>query len=319
MGLERQRLVEMLKKMYEIRYFEEKAEELYIRGLVHGTMHLSVGQEGSAVGAVFALEPDDYILSTHRGHGHCIAKGADMNLMMAEFMGKETGYCRGRGGSMHIADVEAGNLGATGVVGDGIPISVGVGLSIQLQNQNKVVLCFFGDGAANTGSFHEALNMASIWELPIVFLCENNQYAMSTSVKKAFSIENIADRAAAYGMPGVVVDGNDVLAVYEAVKDASERARRGDGPTLIECKTYRWKGHSKSDQQRYRTREEVAAWKKRDPIARFRARLIEEGLIIEEEVQMIEEEVQQTIGAAVRFAQESPEPSLEGIEEEVYA
>jgi len=309
----------MLKKMYEIRYFEEKAEALYIHGLVHGTMHLSVGQEGSAVGAVFALDPDDYILSTHRGHGHCIAKDADMNLMMAEFMGKETGYCRGRGGSMHIADVEAGNLGATGVVGDGIPISVGVGLSIQLQNQNKVVLCFFGDGAANTGGFHEALNMASIWELPIVFLCENNQYAMSTSVKKAFSIENIADRAAGYGMPGVVVDGNDILAVYEAVRGACERARRGDGPTLVECKTYRWKGHSKSDQQRYRTREEVATWKEKDPIARFRARLIEEGVIKEEEAQMIEEEAQEIIEAAVRFAQESPEPSLEGIEEEVYA
>jgi len=309
----------MLRKMYEIRYFEEKAEELYIRGLVHGTMHLSTGQEGSAVGAVFALRPDDYILSTHRGHGHCIAKGADINLMMAEFLGKETGYCRGRGGSMHIADVEAGNLGATGIVGDGIPISVGVGLSIRLQNKDRVVLCFFGDGAANTGSFHEALNMASIWDLPVVFLCENNQYAMSTSVKRAFPIENIADRAAAYGMPGVVVDGNDVLAVYEAVRDAVERARRGDGPTLIECKTYRWKGHSKSDQQRYRTREEVEAWKKRDPIARFRARLIEEGIISEEEAQMIEEQAQETIEAAVRFAQESPEPSLERIEEEVYA
>jgi pyruvate dehydrogenase E1 component alpha subunit len=319
MRLERQRLVEMLRRMYEIRYFEEKAEELYIRGLVHGTMHLSTGQEGSAVGAVFALRPDDYILSTHRGHGHCIAKGADINRMMAEFLGKETGYCRGRGGSMHIADVEAGNLGATGIVGDGIPISVGVGLSIQLQNQDKVALCFFGDGAANTGSFHEALNMAAIWNLPIVFLCENNQYAMSTSVKKAFAIENIADRAAAYGMPGAVVDGNDVLVVYEAVGEAAERARRGDGPTLVECKTYRWKGHSKSDQQRYRTREEVKAWQAKDPIIRFRARLIEEGVITEGEAQMIEEQAQETIEAAVRFAQESPEPSLEGIEEEVYA
>jgi len=317
--LERQRLVEMLRRMYEIRYFEEKAEELYIRGLVHGTMHLSTGQEGSAVGAVFALRPDDYILSTHRGHGHCIAKGANINLMMAEFLGKETGYCRGRGGSMHIADVEAGNLGATGIVGDGIPVSVGVGLSIQLQNPKKVVLCFFGDGAANTGSFHEALNMAAIWELPIVFLCENNQYAMSTSVKKAFAIENIADRAPAYGMPGAVVDGNDVLVVYEAVREAAERARRGDGPTLVECKTYRWKGHSKSDQQRYRTREEVKAWQAKDPIIRFRARLIEEGVITEGEAQMIEEQAQETIEAAVRFAQESPEPSLEGIEEEVYA
>lgn len=319
MELKRQRLVEMLRKMYQIRYFEEKAEELYMRGLVHGTMHLSVGQEASAVGAVSALEPDDYILSTHRGHGHCIAKGADIKLMMAEFLGKETGYCRGRGGSMHIADVEAGNLGATGVVGDGIPISVGVGLSIKLQRQNRVVLCFFGDGAANTGSFHEALNMASIWKLPVVFVCENNQYAMSTPVKKAFPIENIAERAAAYGMPGVVVDGNDVLAVYRATKEAVERARRGDGPTLIECKTYRWKGHSKSDQQRYRTREEVEAWKKKDPISCFRSMLIREGIITEKEAERIEREAKETIEEAVRFAQNSPEPSLEGIEEEVYA
>ena len=319
MELGRERLVEILRKMYEIRYFEEKAEELYMRGLVHGTMHLSVGQEASAVGAVSALEPDDYVLSTHRGHGHCIAKGADIKLMMAEFLGKETGYCRGRGGSMHIADVEAGNLGATGVVGDGIPISVGVGLSIKLQRQDKVVLCFFGDGAANTGSFHEALNMASIWKLPVVFLCENNQYAMSTPVKKAFPIENIADRAAAYGMPGVVVDGNDVLTVYRATKEAVERARRGDGPTLIECKTYRWKGHSKSDQQRYRTREEVEAWKKKDPISRFRSMLIREGIITEKEAERIEREAKKTIEEAVRFAQNSPEPSLEGIEEEVYA
>jgi len=319
MELERQRLVEMLRKMYQIRYFEEKAEELYMRGLVHGTMHLSVGQEGSAVGAVFALEPDDYILSTHRGHGHCIAKGADINLMMAEFLGKETGYCRGRGGSMHIADIEGGNLGANGVVAGGIPIAVGVGLSIQLQGQSRVVLCFFGDGAANTGAFHEALNMASIWKLPVVFVCENNQYAMSTSVRKAFPIENIADRAAAYAMPGVVVDGNDVLAVYRATKEAVERARRGEGPTLIECKTYRWKGHSKSDQERYRTREEVEAWKRKDPIARFRAKLIEEGVISEEEAREIEEEARDLIERAVRFAQESPEPSLEGIEEEVYA
>ena len=318
-GLGKEKLKLMLHRMYEIRSFEEKAEELYIRGMVHGTMHLSVGQEASAVGAVSALEPDDYILSTHRGHGHCIAKGADIKLMMAEFLGKETGYCRGRGGSMHIADVKAGNLGATGVVGDGIPISVGVGLSIKLQRQDRVVLCFFGDGAANTGSFHEALNMASIWKLPVVFLCENNQYAMSTPVKKAFPIENIADRAAAYGMPGVVVDGNDVLTVYRATKEAVERARRGDGPTLIECKTYRWKGHSKSDQQRYRTREEVEAWKKKDPISRFRSMLIREGIITEKEAERIEREAKETIEEAVRFAQNSPEPSLEGIEEEVYA
>ncbi|MCJ7668103.1 MAG: thiamine pyrophosphate-dependent dehydrogenase E1 component subunit alpha, partial [Anaerolineae bacterium] len=244
---------EMLLQTHLIRAFEEKADELYALGKVHGTMHLSIGQEAMAVGAIAALRPEDYILSTHRGHGHCIAKGADIKLMMAEFMGKETGYCRGRGGSMHIADMEGGNLGANGVVGGGIGMAVGAGLSIKMRGTGQVILCFFGDGAANRGIFHEALNMAAIWTLPVVYLCENNQYGMSMSVKRAFPIEDIADRAAAYNMPGLVVDGNDVLAVYEATLEAVERARGGGGPSLIEGKTYRWKGHSKSDQERYRT------------------------------------------------------------------
>lgn len=221
---------EWLRQMYTIRAFEEKAEQLYMMGKIHGTMHLSIGQEASAVGSIAALRPDDLILSTHRGHGHCIAKGVDLNLMMAEFTGKETGYCRGRGGSMHIADIEGGNLGANGVVGGGIPISVGVGLSLKMQKRDQVILCFFGDGAANTGAFHESLNMAAIWKLPVVYVCENNQYAMSFSVKKAFAIEHIADRAAAYGMPGVTVDGNDLMAVYEAV--AKQRSERGRGKGL---------------------------------------------------------------------------------------
>ncbi len=319
MDLKPERLVEALKTMYLIRYFEEKAEELYMLGMVHGTMHLSVGQEASAVGAIFALEPEDYILSTHRGHGHCIAKGADVKLMMAEFLGKETGYCRGRGGSMHIADMKTGNLGANGIVGSGIPIAVGVGLALKLQKSRRVVLSFFGDGAANTGSFHESLNMAGIWRLPVVFLCENNQYAMSTPVTKVLPVENIADRAYAYGFPGVVVDGNDFFAVYEVTKAAVERARRGEGPTLVECKTYRWKGHSKSDPQRYRTKEEVEAWKKKDPIARLRTHLITNGILSEEEAAEIEEEARKAIEEAVKFAMESPEPSPENIEKEVYA
>jgi pyruvate dehydrogenase E1 component alpha subunit len=319
MDLKPERLVEALKTMYLIRYFEEKAEELYMLGMVHGTMHLSVGQEASAVGAIFALEPEDYILSTHRGHGHCIAKGADVKLMMAEFLGKETGYCRGRGGSMHIADMKTGNLGANGIVGSGIPIAVGVGLALKLQKSKRVVLSFFGDGAANTGSFHESLNMAGIWRLPVVFLCENNQYAMSTPVTKVLPVENIADRAYAYGFPGVVVDGNDFFAVYEVTKAAVERARRGEGPTLVECKTYRWKGHSKSDPQRYRTKEEVEAWKKKDPIARLRTHLITNGILSEEEAAEIEEEARKAIEEAVKFAMESPEPSPENIEKEVYA
>ncbi|HHE71655.1 MAG TPA: thiamine pyrophosphate-dependent dehydrogenase E1 component subunit alpha, partial [Chloroflexi bacterium] len=231
--------------MYTIRAFEERAEQLYALGKVHGTMHLSIGEEASAVGSIAALRPDDLILSTHRGHGHCIAKGADLNRMMAEFLGKETGYCRGRGGSMHIADVAGGNLGANGVVGGGLPISVGVGLALRMQKRDQIVLCFFGDGAANNGAFHESLNMAAIWKLPVVFVCENNQYAMSLSVRRAFAIERISDRAAAYGMPGVTVDGNDLLAVYQAVSSAVQRARANQGPTLIENVTYRWRGHSK--------------------------------------------------------------------------
>lgn len=313
------RLKEMLLQMYLIRAFEEEADELYARGKVHGTMHLSIGQEAMAVGAIAALRPEDYILSTHRGHGHCIAKGADVKIMMAEFMGKETGYCRGRGGSMHIADLEGGNLGANGVVGGGIGMAVGAGLSIKMRATGQVILCFFGDGAANRGIFHEALNMAAIWTLPVVYVCENNQYGMSMSVARAFPIEDIAARAAAYNMPGVVIDGNDVLAVYEATLEAVERARGGGGPSLIEGKTYRWKGHSKSDQERYRTKEEIEEWKERCPIRRFRARLIDEGVIDEAEANRMAEEARRLIEEAVAFAEASPEPSVETILEGVYA
>lgn len=319
MSLTRKQLIEMLSTMYKIRYFEEKADELFAMGKVHGTMHLSIGQEAVAVGAMAAIRPDDYILSTHRGHGHCIAKGADIKRMMAEFLGKETGYCRGRGGSMHIADVASGNLGATGVVAGGIPIAPGVGLSIKMRKTDQMVLCFFGDGAANQGAFHEALNLAAIWSLPVVFICENNQYGMSMSVQRAFPIKDIAERAAAYAMPGVVVDGNDVMAVYEAVAQAVERARQGKGPSLIEAKTYRWKGHSKSDQELYRTREEIEAWKKRCPIKRLRERLLGGKMIDEEEVARIEREAEKVIEEAVRFAEESPEPRVEEIMEGVYA
>ncbi|MGQ9494194.1 MAG: pyruvate dehydrogenase (acetyl-transferring) E1 component subunit alpha [Anaerolineae bacterium] len=317
--LPKEKLIDMLRKMHIIRAFEEKADQLFALGKVHGTMHLSIGMEATAVGAISALQPDDYITSTHRGHGHCIAKGGDVRLMMAEFLGKETGYCRGRGGSMHIADVESGNLGATGVVGGGIPTAVGAALSVKLRRTGQVVLCFFGDGAANMGIFHESLNLAAIWKLPLVFVCENNQYAMSMSVTRAFPIENIAERAAAYAMPGTVVDGNDVLAVHAAVAKAADRARSGEGPSLIECKTYRWKGHSKSDQERYRTREEVATWKKKDPIARFETYLAQNGLLTEEQRQAIAKEAQERIEEAVAFAESSPEPRVEEILEGVYA
>jgi len=309
----------MLSEMHKIRIFEETVDDLYARGLVHGTMHLSIGQEASAVGSISALRDEDYILSTHRGHGHCIAKGADIKLMMAEFMGKETGYCRGRGGSMHIADMEGRNLGANGVVGGGIPLAVGVGLSLKMRGTDEIVMGFFGDGAANQGSFHESLNMAAIWCLPVVYVCENNQYGMSMSTRRAFKIENISQRAASYGMPGVTVDGNDVLEVYEAATEAVKRARAGEGPTLIECKTYRWKGHSKSDHERYRTKEEIKAWKKKDPIKRLREILIAEGVIGDEEARQIEEEARQTITEAVEYAQASPEPAVDTILEGVYA
>jgi pyruvate dehydrogenase E1 component alpha subunit len=309
----------MLSKMYEIRLFEETVDDLFARGLVHGTMHLSIGQEASAVGSVFALRDEDYILSTHRGHGHCIAKGADINLMMAEFLGKETGYCRGRGGSMHIADIEGRNLGANGVVGGGIPLAVGVGLSLQMRQTDDIVMGFFGDGAANQGAFHEALNMAAIWTLPVVYVCENNQYGMSMSTNRAFKIERIAQRADGYGMVGVTVDGNDVLEVYEAAAKAVDRARSGGGPTLLECVTYRWKGHSKSDQERYRTKDEIEAWKRRDPIKLFRERLLTDGVITDEEVAGFEEQASRTIAEAVEFAKSSAEPDPDTILEGVYA
>lgn len=319
MKLQRELCVDMLRKMYVIRFFEEMVDDLFARGLVHGTMHLSVGQEASAVGSISALDHHDYILSTHRGHGHCIAKGADLNLMMAEFLGKETGYCRGRGGSMHIADMEGRNLGANGVVGGGIPLAVGVGLTLQMRRTDEIVMGFFGDGAANQGSFHEALNMAAIWSLPVVYVCENNQYGMSMSTTRAFKIEHIAQRAASYGMPGVTVDGNDVLAVYDAASEAVSRARVGDGPTLVECLTYRWKGHSKSDQELYRTKEEVKTWKNKDPIRRFRGLLVDEGVINREEDAEIEEAAKRIVDEALEFAQASPEPALDTILEGVYA
>jgi pyruvate dehydrogenase E1 component alpha subunit len=310
----------MLQEMHLIRAFEERAEQLYMQGKVHGTMHLSIGQEATAVGAASAMQEGDYLLNHHRGHGHCMAWGSDPNRMMAEFMGKETGYCRGRGGSMHIADVDANNLGANGIVAGGIPIAVGVGLSIKMRRTNQVCLVIFGDGAANEGAFHEALNMASIWTLPIVFLCENNQYAMSMPVQKAFNIENISQRAAAYGLPGITVDGNDPLAVYTAVSEAAARARRGEGATLVEAKTYRYKGHSKSDKQAYRSREEVRFWQEnRDPIMRFSQLLVTAGLISEAEAAQMRERAIAIIDEAVAFSEASPAPDVADIMDGVYA
>jgi len=317
--LAREKMVEMYRKMVEIRFFEEKVFELYARNLVPGTIHLYAGEEAVAVGVCSNLRKDDYITSTHRGHGHCIAKGADLRRTMAEILGKKTGYCKGKGGSMHIADFSIGMLGATAVVGAGIPIAVGAGLSISLKGEDRVVVCFFGDGASNQGTFHEGINMASIWKLPVLFVCENNLYAMGTRQSMAMAIENVADRAAAYGIPGVVVDGNDVLAVYEVACKAVERARKGEGPTLIECKTYRQKGHSRVDPARYRPKEEVEAWLLKDPIKRFREKLLKENILGEVEIRQIENEVLGEIEEAVKFAIESPLPDPEEALEDVYA
>lgn len=318
-GLAQPQWLAMLRQMLLIRAFEESAEQLYFQGLIHGTMHLSIGQEASAVGACGALRPDDYILSTHRGHGHCIAKGAEASLMMAEFMGKEAGYCRGRGGSMHMADVETGNLGANGIVAGGVPMAAGVGLSLKMQRLDKVILVFFGDGAANEGAFHESLNMASIWDLPVIYFCENNQYAMSMAITRSARVEKLSDRAAGYGVPGVTVDGNDLVAVYRATQEAAARARRGEGPTLIEARTYRWKGHSKSDKQRYRTKEEVKEWQERDPIVLLAQRMQAAGLLADEELAALEADVTREIEASIEFAKGCPEPDPATILEGVYA
>jgi TPP-dependent pyruvate/acetoin dehydrogenase alpha subunit len=312
----KEKSLELIDTMLLVRSFEENAEEMFALGKVHGTMHLSIGQEGVAVGTASALRPGhDYLLNVHRGHGHFLAWGGDLNRMMAEFTGKETGYCRGRGGSMHIADVDANNLGAQGIVGGNMPISVGVGLSIKAHKTDQIALCIFGDGASNEGAFHESLNMASIWKLPVIYLCENNAYGMSMSIKKAINIAHISDRASAYGIPGVTVDGNDVVEVYKAMKVADEYTRSGKGPTLVEVETYRWKGHSKSDKQAYRTREEVKEWMAKEPIRRF-AKVIglNEGEV--EERRLLARE---KIKKAVEFAESSPEPALKDILEGVYA
>ena len=319
LNLCKEKLVGMYRKLLEIRIFEEKVFELYAQNLVPGTIHLYAGEEAVAVGVCSNLRKDDYITSTHRGHGHCIAKGAQPKRIMAEILGKKTGYCKGKGGSMHIADFSVGMLGATAVVGAGLPIAMGAGLSIKLSRTDNVVACFFGDGASNQGTFHEAINMAAIWNLPVIFVCENNVYAMGTRRSRVMLIENIADRAQAYGISGVVVDGNDVLAVYEAAQKAVERARRGEGPTLVECKTYRHKGHSRIDPAKYRPKEEVEEWLRKDPIKRFREKLMQIEVLTETEFQQVEKEVLAEIDEAAKFALQSPFPDPEDALKDVYA
>ncbi|MBC8390381.1 MAG: thiamine pyrophosphate-dependent dehydrogenase E1 component subunit alpha, partial [Actinobacteria bacterium] len=306
-------------KMYEIRHFENETEQFIIRGMIHGTCHLYTGEEATAVGAIYAINNDDYITSTHRGHGHCIAKGADLNIMMAELLGKRTGYCKGKGGSMHIADVGSGNLGANGVVGGSIGIATGAALTCKMKRNGKIVVCFFGDGAANQGIFHGSINMASIWDLPIIYLCENNVYGMSTSVKEAFNIEKISDRKYSYGIEGLTIDGNNLAEVFNAVSHFTGECRAGRGPVLIESLTYRWSGHSKSDAQVYRTREEIRQWVERDPIGRYKKILINQKILTEKEDRDLEEEVIDELEKATRFAKDSPFPEPSEVEEDVYA
>lgn len=312
-------LILMYRKMLEIRLFEDKVFELYGQNLVPGTIHLYTGEEAIAVGVCTNLRKEDYIVSTHRGHGHCIAKGARLDRIMAEILGRKTGYCKGKGGSMHIADFSVGVLGATAVVGAGIPIATGAGLSIKLRGTDQVAACFFGDGASNQGTFHEAINMAAIWNLPVLFVCENNLYAMGTHQARVMLVDNIAERAAAYGIPGVLTDGNDSIAVYKAAEKAVERARGGRGPTLIECKTYRQKGHSRFDPATYRPKEEVEEWLSKDPVRRLRKRLREAGTISDDKLAQMERNVAEAVEAAVTFAVDGPHPAPREALEDIYA
>ncbi len=311
-------LRELYLKMMQTRCFEETAARLFTEGKVHGTAHFCIGEEATGIGACCALQSEDLIYATHRGHGQSIGKGMDIRRMMAEFLGKADGFCRGKGGCMHIADLAEGNLGANGIVGAQLPIATGAALATRLRKIDRVVLCFFGDGAANEGTFHESLNLASIWQLPIIFYCVNNQYGMSMHVSRHMNIEDIAARAAAYGIAGRSVDGNDVLAVYRATRAARRHARTA-GPILLVANTYRIMGHSKSDAGAYRDKQEVAYWKERCPIRRFREHLLGECLFSAEELAALDEQAAADIRDAVAFAERSPDPALDTILEDVYA
>lgn len=303
----------MYKLMIKIRIFDENAMKFARRNKIFGFMHPYIGEEAVAVGACSNLRKDDYITSTHRGHGHIIAKGGNVKGMMAELFGKETGICRGLGGSMHIADTDLGILGANGIVGGGFPISIGAGLSAAYRETDQVTICFFGDGASNQGTFHESLNLAAIWKLPVIFICENNLYAFYTPQKNHQVIKDVAVRAQAYGIPSEIVDGMDVIKVFKAVNSAVQRARKGEGPTLIECKTYRFKGHVEEDPASgiYRTKEELEEWKKRDPIQLLKQTLIKDYQVTEEELISIDDSIKEEIKEAVSFAKKSSFPKLE--------
>lgn len=316
--IEKDRLIWIYTTMNKIRKFEEKALKLFEENKLRGSVHLYIGEEAIAATVCSLLRDVDYITSTHRGHGHAIAKGAELTKAMAELMGKATGYCKGKGGSMHIADFKKGNLGANAIVGGGLPIAVGSALAEKLKGTDHVTVAFFGDGASNQGTFHESLNLASVWKLPIIFVCENNQFAISVPTWQSTSVKDIGVRGEAYGMPGYTVDGNDVFAINEVMKKAIERAKKDEGPTLIECKTYRWRGHWIGDPEVYRMREEVAAWMEKCPIRRLRKYIIKEKIATVKELDAIEEAAQKAVDKATQFALNSPEPDPESVIEDVF-
>ncbi len=316
--MDKKRLQSIYETMLTIRYFEDKALSLFEENQLRGSVHLCTGQEAVAATVCSHLRDEDYITSTHRGHGHCIAKGAEPDKAMAELMGKATGYCQGRGGSMHIADVTKGNLGANAIVGAGLPIAAGAALSAKLRKTDQVAVAFFGDGASNEGVFHEALNLASVWKLPIIFVCENNQFGISTHVSKSTSVQDIAVRAKAYDIPGEVVDGNDVFSIDEAIKRAIKRAKAGEGPSLIECKTYRWYGHWIGDPQVYRTKEDVESWKKKCPIKRLETYFLENKIMTQQELTVMHNKAVEVIDAAADFAISSSDPDPAFVLDNVY-
>jgi len=309
----------MFRKMLEIRHFDTAAGEMFLRGQIKGSIHSYIGQEAIAVAFCTVLRPDDWITSTHRGHGHAIAKGSDLKRIMAEILGKETGYCKGRGGSMHVTDANSGNLGALPIVASGLPIGVGAALSARMRREDRVVVCFFGEGGTSQGTYHEAVNLAAVWKLPVVFVCENNVYAVSTHVCEAVPVADLADRAKAYGIPGINVEASDLLAVYDVAEATVDRARHGGGPSFVACHTYRLEGHYVGEPRVYRSREEEAdAWKN-DPLPRFRTWLVNHGVLTEIEADALEEDVKRAVADAIAFAKASPEPSADRVMEWVYA
>ncbi len=316
----KQEKLDLYRKMLTVRAFEEKAGELFAQGLIPGFIHLSIGEEASSVGTCSVLRNDDYVASTHRGHGHLIAKGADPRRMFAELFGRKAGYCKGKGGSMHIADFSIGILGANGVVGGGFPIIIGAGLSIKLRKSDQIGVVFFGDGAANRGTFHEAANMAAIWKLPVLFVCENNLYASTTPIGYSLAGGSVAGRAVAYGIPGYAINGNDILEVRKTVSKAVKWAREGKGPSIVENKTYRYRGHFEGDPQKYRTQKEIREFQRKgDPVQLFKGVLKKEGVLTDKLDRDLRDEVTDLIEEAVRYAQEAPLPDPEESLEDLFA